>query len=64
MTPDEKQACTAQHHQVSESDLPLCCPMPEQRIWDAHPRVYLAIEETGRINCPYCGAEYTLKRND
>jgi sarcosine oxidase delta subunit len=24
--------------------------------------VYLAIEPTGWIKCPYCGAEYTLNR--
>jgi uncharacterized Zn-finger protein len=32
------------------------------RIWDAHPRVYLPIEETGNIRCPYCSAEYILKK--
>jgi hypothetical protein len=31
-------------------------------LWDSHPRVYLAIEPTGWIKCPYCGAEYTLNR--
>ena len=28
-------------------DLPLSCPMPEQKLWNSHPRVYLPIEETG-----------------
>jgi uncharacterized Zn-finger protein len=40
----------------------LCCPMPQMYLWNSHPRVYLAIEETGWAKCPYCGAEYTLRR--
>lgn len=47
-------------YEVSAHDLPLCCPMPEQRLWDSHPRVYLPIEDTGRAVCPYCGALYVL----
>jgi len=49
-------------YQVSESDLPLACPGPAMSLWNSHPRVYLAIEETGWAKCPYCGAEYTLRR--
>jgi len=30
-------------------------------LWNAHPRVYLPIEDTGFAKCPYCGAEYTLQ---
>lgn len=45
-------------HVVTQSDLPLSCPMPEMILWDAHPRVYLPIEETGKAVCPYCGARY------
>jgi uncharacterized Zn-finger protein len=26
-----------------------------------HPRVYLAIGELGRVECPYCSRIYTLK---
>ena len=47
---------------VAESDLPLSCPMPGMFLWNSHPKVYLAIEQTGWAKCPYCGAEYTLKR--
>jgi uncharacterized Zn-finger protein len=54
-------ACTRQQYQVTAADLPLCCPMPDMRLWDAHPRVYLPIEETGHVVCPYCDAEYFLK---
>jgi uncharacterized Zn-finger protein len=47
---------------VTEADLPLACPMPGMYLWNSHPRVYLPIEPTGWAKCPYCGAEYTLKR--
>ena len=55
-----KQACTSKYYEVARADLPVCCPMPDERLWDAHPRVYLPIEETGHVVCPYCDAEYTL----
>jgi uncharacterized Zn-finger protein len=48
-------------YQVSREDLPLACPMPEMYLWNSHPRVYLAVEQTGWAKCPYCGAEYTLQ---
>ncbi len=61
-----KQACTRTHYEIQQDQLPLCCPLPNQRLWDAHPRVYLPIEETetGVIECPYCGAEFHLKIED
>lgn len=53
----------AQHqYEVTEADLPLSCPMPGMVLWNSHPRVYLAIAETGWAKCSYCGAEYTLQR--
>jgi uncharacterized Zn-finger protein len=55
-------ANAAQHYEVEPVDLPLACPMPEMVLWNSHPRVYLPIEETGSAKCPYCGAEYTLRR--
>lgn len=48
-------------YEVTKSDLPLHCPMPEMSLWNSHPRVYLPIEETGRAQCPYCGANFILK---
>ena len=45
---------------VHRADLPLSCPMPGMTLWDSHPKVYLAIEATGSVKCPYCGAQYTL----
>lgn len=52
-----------QHYEVTEKDLPLCCPMPGSGLWSSHPRVYLPITHApnGRVKCPYCGAEFTLK---
>ena len=44
--------------EVTAQDLPLHCPMPSMKLWDAHPRVYLPIEETGESLCPYCGTRY------
>ena len=46
--------------EVTAKDLPLHCPLPSQKLWNTHPRVYLPIEETGWAKCPYCSAEYTL----
>ncbi|MEM1244564.1 MAG: zinc-finger domain-containing protein [Pseudomonadota bacterium] len=57
----EIQASTKKVYQVTKADLPLCCPMPNMRLWDSHPRIYLPIHETGREICPYCGSEYVLK---
>jgi uncharacterized Zn-finger protein len=34
--------------------------MPAMKLWNSHPRVYLPVEVTGRAQCPYCGAVYTL----
>ncbi|MFO1376546.1 MAG: zinc-finger domain-containing protein [Steroidobacteraceae bacterium] len=47
---------------VTAADLPLSCPMAGADLWNAHPRVYLPIEKTGRAKCPYCSAEYVLQR--
>jgi uncharacterized Zn-finger protein len=57
----EKQGCTRRHYEITQADLPLSCPPRDDRVWDAHPRVYLPVEETGTVVCPYCGAEYVLK---
>ena len=52
---------SAQQYVVGRADLPLHCPLPSMSLWDSHPRVFLAIEETGKARCPYCGAEFTLR---
>ncbi len=45
---------------VVATDLPLHCPLPSMKLWNAHPRVFLAIETTGEALCPYCGTRYKL----
>jgi len=55
-----KYANTQTRVEVSRADLPLSCPQPSQKIWNAHPRVYLPIEESGEASCPYCGTHYAL----
>ena len=57
----EKKACTVRSREITEKELPLCCPLPAERLWDAHPRVYLDIEKKGHVVCPYCETEYHLK---
>jgi uncharacterized Zn-finger protein len=52
---------SSNHYEVTQDDLPLSCPMPSMKLWNSHPRVYLAVEKTGWAKCPYCGAEYTLR---
>jgi uncharacterized Zn-finger protein len=56
-----KRENTARQIEVSAQDLPLHCPMPDMLLWNAHPRVFLPIEQTGEALCPYCGTRYILK---
>lgn len=61
MTEVTKQpACTEKNYIVHHHDLPLSCPTKEMEIWNAHPKVYLPIEETGNEVCPYCGSRFIL----
>jgi uncharacterized Zn-finger protein len=46
--------------QISAAELPLHCPLPSAQLWNSHPRVFLAIESTGEVLCPYCGTLYRL----
>jgi uncharacterized Zn-finger protein len=48
--------------ELSRADLPLSCPVPNQEVWNLHPRVYLPIEKTGEAVCPYCGTHYVLQK--
>lgn len=57
----EKKACAHREETITSRDLPLCCPRPDERLWDGHPRVYLDIEEKGHVECPYCQTRYHLK---
>jgi uncharacterized Zn-finger protein len=55
-----QQASTKRVYEVRLTDLPVSCPMPDMRVWDAHPRVFLPLEESHREVCPYCDAEFVL----
>lgn len=57
---ETKKPCTQKKVEINLADLPLCCPMPNQRLWDGHPRVYLDIKTTGFADCPYCETHYVL----
>ncbi len=52
---------TARRVEVGAADLPLHCPLPGESLWNAHPRVFLPIEDRGEARCPYCGTLYVLK---
>lgn len=60
---EQRPACTEQRYQVTRNDLPLSCPLPDMPAWNAHPRVYLSIEDKGEIRCPYCGALFVLEQD-
>ena len=49
-----------QQTQISEMDLPLCCPLPTTTLWNEHPKVYLPLNDNGEARCPYCSTDYIL----
>lgn len=51
---------TKRKFEVTSKDLPLACPTQEMHLWNAHPKVYLAIEKTGKASCPYCSAVFVM----
>lgn len=56
----EKKPCVHKEKTITEKELPLCCPTPDERLWDGHPRVYLDIKKEGHVVCPYCETKYIL----
>jgi uncharacterized Zn-finger protein len=56
----DHQACTQRQCTITAADLPLSCPPLNTEVWDAHPRVYLPIEDIGSVICPYCNTKYIL----
>jgi uncharacterized Zn-finger protein len=56
----QQTPCAQTRVEVTYDDLPLYCPTHAMSVWDAHPRVFLPIEETGSAKCPYCGSDYVL----
>lgn len=57
----DQQGCRQKHVTLTAADLPLSCPTQDERTWDAHPRVYLPIEQLGEVVCPYCETTYVLE---
>ncbi len=57
----ENLACNAKNVVVSHHDLPLSCPMNDKALWNAHPKVFLPLNDDGTAVCPYCGTSYILK---
>jgi uncharacterized Zn-finger protein len=57
---DSIEANAERHYEVTRADLPLSCPTPAMKLWNSHPRIYLPVEASGRAQCPYCGAIFTL----
>ena len=55
-----ENANAQEHYEVTRAELPVSCPMPDQKLWNSHPRVYLPLEESGEAICPYCSAHYKL----
>jgi len=56
-------ACIYPMIHITKQDLPLCCPMNDTEIYNAHPRVYLTFENN-EANCPYCNTKYILNHKD
>ena len=60
---NKQQACTEKTLIVHRHDLPLSCPTDSMELWNAHPKVYLPIDETGSEVCPYCGTHFVLQND-
>ena len=48
---------------IDRNDLPLHCPMDEDALWCAHPRVFLGLEDKkgATVRCPYCSTQYIMQ---
>ena len=44
----QENACAQKTITVQAKDLPLSCPAHNMSTWNAHPKVYLPIEKTGK----------------
>lgn len=63
-----KKACRQLEVVVSKESLPLSCPNRYVDLWDAHPKVFIPIEDSKPNSngvkeelCPYCSTKYILK---
>lgn len=53
-------ACNKRTVWLRSSQRSISCPQDGEKLWDAHPKVYLSIAASGRVVCPYCGTCYRL----
>ncbi len=60
----DAQIASTQIHFITKNDLPLSCPLPSASQWNAHPRVFLMLDEENRATCPYCSMVYILQQDD
>ncbi len=60
MSTPSNASCQFKVIHVGKKDLPLSCPMPSMSLWNAHPKVYLPIEDSKTETCPYCGTQFLL----
>ena len=58
---ENKPSCAEKCLIIHPHDLPLSCPMDDMTLWNAHPKIYLPIEQTKEEICPYCGTRYVLQ---
>jgi uncharacterized Zn-finger protein len=56
-----QRPCQKKQYLVKSQEETIVCPPVDERIWDAHPRVYLKLDENHHIHCPYCGTEFILQ---
>ncbi len=49
---------------VDKKDLPISCPMPEDTLWNMHPKVYIPLDKVDSYQCPYCGRQFHLNKEE
>ena len=59
---DLEQPCSEKNYIIHKNDLPLSCPTNAMSLWNAHPKVYLSLDDNGIATCPYCSARYILEQ--
>ena len=61
MEPAARSSNRHKQVQITAADIPLHCPLPSQKLWDSHPRVFLPIGDNGEALCPYCVTRYVMR---
>lgn len=47
---------------VNAKEVPISCPMPDEALWNQHPKVYIPLDDSGSGSCPYCGNQFQLEQ--